>query len=145
MLARIAGWFKSERTKHPDAAAFVRAVPSILDIYGGLLEKYPAAYIDETWLPVDKESMKGAFKSVWILAADDDGRKWIEHAWMNLSLFQPGVGELPVTCDVLGDATQENVEKLNRWLSFANIGQKEDEVNLAELLAFTRTQEANST
>jgi hypothetical protein len=145
MLARIAGWFKRKSTKHPDAAAFVRAVPSILDLYDGLLEKYPAAYLDETWLPVDKESMKGAFKAAWILAADENDRKWIERSWMSLSLFQPGVGELPVSCDVLGDATQENVEKLDHWLSFANIGQAEDEANQAELLAFIRTQEANPT
>lgn len=37
----------------------------IMEKYGALIEKHPGAYMDETWLPVDKDQMRAAFKAAW--------------------------------------------------------------------------------
>jgi len=142
-IGRRFGWFKKILTKHPDAAAFAKAVPSILTIYAELLEKHSLAYIDETWLPVDKNSMKTAFKAAWILAEDDDGRRWIQDAWMSLSMFQPGVGDVPLMCAIVGGVPNDDMNILNGWMHFADLSRAEDENNRAEILAFVRKQAAN--
>jgi hypothetical protein len=136
------GWLK-RKNRQTDTATFVKKVPNVLTQYGQLLEDYPSAYMDETWLPLDKASMKRVLKAGWILAADDEGRKWIESAWTSLSLFQPGVGSSPVNCDVLGGASEENSNNLDQWVHFAKIGHADDEANKVEFLAFVRKQKNN--
>jgi hypothetical protein len=138
------GWFKRKNGR-ANTAAFVKTVPNVLTQYGDLLEKHPSAYMDDTWLPLDKPSMKRVLKAGWILAADDEARKWIENAWTCLSLFQPGIGSVPVDCDVLGGASEENLKNLDRWVHLANIGRAEDEANQAEFLAFVRQRKSNQT
>jgi hypothetical protein len=137
---RVSGQFKKENNGYGDTAAFVRVVPSILTLYAELLEKYPLGFIDETWLPVDKDSMKGAFKAAWILAENDDGRQWIQDAWMSLSMFQPGVGDAPVMCAILGGVVNEDMNILNGWKLLARIGQAEEETIRAEIRAFVSRQ-----
>jgi hypothetical protein len=139
-IGRGFGWFKKKTSGYGDTAAFVRAVPIIITLYAELLEKYPIAFIDETWLPVDKSSMKSAFKAAWILANDDDGREWIQDAWISLSMFQPGIGHVPVMCETLDGIVNEDMNILNGWLLLSRIGQAEEETNKAEIRAFVSKQ-----
>jgi hypothetical protein len=43
-------WIKDSRNRAAEAH-FIESVPRVLAEYGKLLEKFPAAYIDEAWLP----------------------------------------------------------------------------------------------
>ena len=60
------GWLRSSILKRsPEQSA--PEVSRIIATYGELLEKYPAAYMDESWLPVSKKQMRRVFKEAWKL------------------------------------------------------------------------------
>jgi hypothetical protein len=130
-------WLR-RRKERSNTVAFVKSVPDILARYGELIEKYPTGFIDETWLPENKSTMKRALKVGWILATDDDDREWISAGWNCLSVFQPGVGDVPIGTSESDENSYEGTARLNRWLRFAKMGQAEDELNEAEMNEFIR-------
>src|SRR5260370_14361055 len=114
-------WIKDRRNRAAEAH-FIESVPRVLAEYGKLLEKFPAAYIDEARLPLKKLGMKRALKIGWKLAKDDEQREWIKIGWTLLSQFQKGVGSKPIDSNII---TQENPAKLDTCLELANIAHLE--------------------
>ena len=95
------GWLKRRPDpSKPEVTEFLKQMPLILGQYGGLLDKYPMAFIDETWLPVNKLTMKAVFKMAWLMYPEPRHRGAVERAWMSLSYFQPGIGDAPIDCQI---------------------------------------------
>jgi hypothetical protein len=69
----------------------------ILIDYSALVEGFPDCVIDSSWLPANKEQMKGALKLSWLQATNAVARNWVETGWYLLSHFQDDVGEIPIT------------------------------------------------
>jgi hypothetical protein len=114
-------------------------VPKIMQQYGALLEKYPTAYVDETWLPVPKEQMRLVFKAAWKMAPTAQLRNYVEVGWTCLSMFQPGVGKTPVDGAVPSDASPQSLmAQLSRFVEFGKRAQAEAERDLIEMRAFVR-------
>jgi hypothetical protein len=127
-------WIKDRRNRATEAH-FIESVPRVLAEYGKLLEKFPAAYIDEAWLPLKKLGMKRALKIGWKLAKDDEQREWIKIGWTLLSQFQKGVGSKPIDSNII---TRENLARLDRFLELAKIAQLEADSDQIELLEFVQ-------
>ena len=108
------GWLRSSILKRsPEQSA--PEVSRIIATYGELLEKYPAAYMDESWLPVSKKQMRRVFKEAWKLAPTAEMRNYVEVAWPLLSMFQPGIGRIPVDAGER-DGTPESLKMLHEYL-----------------------------
>jgi hypothetical protein len=137
MFDQIRKWRKESEIRR-----IAETVPDILARYGELLEKYPTAYMDEKWLPVNKASMKQALKIGWLMSKNDQQREYIRSGWVYLSLFQKDVGNIPADANVPVDATPESIASLDRFLHFAKLGRAEDEANMRELDEFIRSQDA---
>ncbi len=78
--------------------------------------------------PADKERLIEIFKILW-LAADvqdlNEMRETTENYWCQLSLFQPGVGGVPISFDISKDNPtvkewRERKERVEKWLELAN-------------------------
>jgi len=132
------GWFKpSQPKKSRDLAA--RDVADIISKYGELLEKYPTAYMDESWLPVPKEQMRLVFQAAWKIAPTVEMRNFVEVGWTLLSMFQPGVGPIPVDANTPNDASPSDITKmLGKYLKIADAAKPESERDYREMREFTR-------
>jgi hypothetical protein len=113
-------------------------VASIVAKYGELLEKYPAAYMDESWLPLPKKQMRLVFKAAWTIAPTAEMRHYVEVAWPMLSMFQPGIGPVPVDA-AERDGTPESLRMLNEYLKLSEQTKAESDRDYAEMREFTRT------
>ncbi len=132
-------WFK-ERRKKALEDQFIKAVPAILARYGDLLEKYPACYVDETWLPVAKPMMKRALKIGWLMAKGNDQlREHVKVGWTLLSTFQKGVGPKPIDMTVKSDPlSDEGMDHLNRMLKIGRSSEAEMNADRDEMQEFIR-------
>ncbi len=112
----------------------------ILEKYGALLETHAGSYMDETWLPVDKDQMRLAFKAAWKMTQNDKLRNHIEVAWVSLSMFQPGVGQIPIdgAAPKLKD-TPQNIARFDRFMQLHEIGQPQAEKELAAIREFKKS------
>jgi hypothetical protein len=109
---------------------------AILASYQELLEKYPTAYLDETWLPVSKNEIKAILKTAWVSTKNTDRREWIQIAWSLLSKFPPGIGS-PIRCSAQSYVYDEgNGRSLERYLEIAKIAHAEEDAIRNEILEF---------
>jgi hypothetical protein len=53
----------AKRRKRIEAQEFAKLAGEALARLGQLMEKYPGSFLDETWLPLPKDSMKGILKA----------------------------------------------------------------------------------
>jgi hypothetical protein len=137
-MAKMFGWFKPSRPKKPRDLT-VGDVADIISRYGELLEKYPTAYMDESWLPVPKEQMRLVFKAAWKIAPTAEMRNYVEVGWTLLSMFQPGVGPVPVDAATPKDASPSDITKmLGKYLKIADAAKPESERDYREMREFTR-------
>ena len=112
-------------------------VSRIIATYGELLEKYPAAYMDESWLPVSKKQMRRVFKEAWKLAPTAEMRNYVEVAWPLLSMFQPGIGRIPVDAGER-DGTPESLKMLHEYLKLSERAKAESDRDYADMREFIR-------
>jgi hypothetical protein len=132
-------WFKPKGTNKPKTLT-AADVGEVIEQYGELFEKYPRAYMDETWLPVPKDQMRLAFKVAWKLAPNAELRNWVEVGWTMLHMFQPGVGQTPVDCKASKDPRDKQaLAQLERYLELANASKAEGERDVAEIDEFIRS------
>lgn len=130
-------WFKSSILRRsPELNASY--VSRIIAEYGELLEKYPAAYLDESWLPVSKKKMRLVFKAAWKIAPTAEMRNYVEVVWPLLSMFQPGIGPIPVDA-AERDGTPESLKMLHEYLKLCERTKTESDRDYAEMREFTRT------
>jgi 5-carboxymethyl-2-hydroxymuconate isomerase len=135
------GWLKSSILRRsPELKA--SDVSRIIADYGELLEKYPAAYMDESWLPVPKKKMRVVFKAAWKMAPTAEMRNYVEVAWTLLSMFQPGVGRIPVDA-AERDGTPESLKMLHEYLKLSERSKAESDRDYAEMREFTRANVAS--
>lgn len=99
----------------------------MMNTYIALLKAHPHHVLEASWLPADKERMIEIFKILW-LAADvqdlNEMREVTEDYWCRLSLFQPGVGGVPISFDISEDNPtvkewRERKERVEKWLELA--------------------------
>src|SRR5579863_5149257 len=113
------GWFKSQ--SKAAANLTLADVAPVLEKYGMLLEKYPTAFVDESWLPVPKNQMRLVFKAAWKLAPTAEMRNYVEVGWTLLSMFQPDVGAVPVDAATPKNASPNDVvTMLGKYLKIAD-------------------------
>lgn len=130
------GWLKSSILKRsPELKA--PDVSGIIAQYGELLEEYPAAYMDESWLPVSKKKMRIVFKAAWKMAPTAEMRNYVEVAWTLLSMFQRGIGSIPVDA-AARDGTPESLKMLHEYLKLCERAKAESDRDYAEMREFTR-------
>jgi hypothetical protein len=122
----------------PSPAVTLAEVSKIMQQYDELLGKYPAAYIDESWLPVPKERMRQVFKAAWKMAPNAEIRHFVELEWTFLSMFQPSVGATPIGNAIPVDVSPQSVALINRFVELSELAEAETENDLAEMHAFTR-------
>jgi hypothetical protein len=137
---QMLGWLKSAILRRsPELKA--SEVSSIIAKYGELLEKHPAAYMDERWLPVSKKKMRLVFKAAWKMAPTSEMRNYVEVAWTMLSMFQPGIGPIPVDAGER-DGTPESLKMLHEYLKLSERAKTESDRDYAEMREFTRANVA---
>ena len=130
------GWLRSSILKRsPEQRA--PEVSRIIATYGELLEKHPAAYMDESWLPVSKKQMRRVFKEAWKLAPTAEMRNYVEVAWPLLSMFQPGIGRIPVDAGERG-GTPESLKMLHEYLKLSERAKAESDRDYADMREFIR-------
>lgn len=105
-------WFRRKPAKLVDLAT--DAIVDIIGKYAELLERYPTAFIDESWLPVPKAQMPQVFKAAWKNGAERPAVELHRTGWVSLSMFQPGVETTPVDAAAPRDASRESTETLDR-------------------------------
>lgn len=130
------GWLRSILRLSPKPNP--SEVASIVAKYGELLERYPAAYMDDSWLPLPKKQMRLAFKAGWTIAPTAEMRHYVEVAWPMLSMFQPGIGPVPVDA-AERDGTPESLRMLQEYLKLSERTKAESDRDYAEMREFTRT------
>jgi hypothetical protein len=96
----------------------------ILNTYSELLVAYPHHFLDASWLPADKQKIIEIFKVLLSSGPPDESQKKLENWWCLLSRFQPGVGAMPITYEILKDNPPvkewyERIEQTERWLEIA--------------------------
>jgi hypothetical protein len=114
-------------------------VARIMQEYSGLLEKYPTAYMDEKWLPVPKDQMRLVLKAAWKMAPNAELRKYVEIGWTLLSMFQTGVGDIPVDGDIPRDPkliSEAHLQKLDRYVVLGKLAEVEGDKELVEMRSF---------
>jgi hypothetical protein len=117
-------------------------VMSLLERYGALIEKHSDAYLDETWLPVDKDSMRSAFKSAWKMTTDSKTRNWIEVGWVLLANFQPGIGQTPITDEPPdpNNLTPESMAAFDRYIQMSEAVLADSQRELTAIQEFKKSQ-----
>jgi hypothetical protein len=141
-------WKRLPERKNRGIENSSEAVPEILGCYGELIlncyreliEKYPMAYLDESWLPANKPEMKQILKIGWLLAKDHQQRKSIEAGWAFLSRFQKGVGNVPADANVPVPVTRDSRAQSDRYLMLAKYSEAEMHVDLQEMRQFIQSQ-----
>lgn len=131
------GAMEADISKKPKTAMV--DVEETIARYGELIEKYPASYIDETWLPASKDQMRVAFKAVWQSAPEL--RNSVEVGWALLHIFQPGVGQMPICPTAPKDPRdKQGMARLERYLALDKKAETERKSDAAEMKAFIGNQ-----
>ena len=133
----------AKRRKRIEAEEFAKLAGEALGRLGQLMEKYPGSFLDETWLPLPKDSMKGIIKASIATAKTSARREVFEVGWLMLANFQPGIGDTPISMPAfparLADVTPEFKKALDDWQVVSNRVQAESEQCMAEMRAYVET------
>jgi hypothetical protein len=129
------GWLRKNKPKQVSPEQMSEEMTRIMNTYIALLKAHPRHVLEASWLPADKERMIEIFKILW-LAADvqdlNEMREATENYWCQLSLFQPGVGGVPISFDISKDNPtvkewRERKERVEKWLEFASAEREKHE------------------
>jgi hypothetical protein len=135
---------KGQQAKRPRTLTTAADVVEVLGQYGELLEKYPSAFVDETWLPVPKDQMRLAFKAALKFAPNEQMREWVKIGWTLLHWFQPGIGPTPLEGKPPKDPRSKDprdilaMAQFERYVELLRTSQVEMERDNAEMDAFIR-------
>lgn len=107
-----------------------------------LMERHPLAILDISWLPLPKAEMKKALRLLWQIAPNEQLRNQMEVAYIHLSNFQEGVGDIPLEPIVPPNSPLEKVAAiLDPYMLFAAQVQAETHALSQELQQFERSVE----
>lgn len=121
------GWLRKTTPKKLSPNQTSEDVTRIMNTYIALLKAHPHHVLEESWLPVNKNRMIEIFKLLWS-GANMQGRKEMrevtEDYWCRLSLFQLGVGGVPISFDIKEDNPsvkewRERKGRVEKWLELA--------------------------
>jgi len=105
-----------------------------------LMERHPLAILDVNRLPLPKAEMKAAMKLMWQLAPNEQRRNQMEVAYIHLSNFQEGVGDVPLEPVVPPNSPPEKVAAiLDPYILFAAQVQAETHTLSQEFQQFERS------
>jgi hypothetical protein len=124
-----------KRQKVREYEELARNIPRILARYGDLIEKYPTSYVDETALPLDKSGMKTVLRIALDAEVDHNRIAWLRTAWVLLSRFQPDIGPIPLSLEILERPTDADLANMDRYFAVAKKSAAEAEDDLRELRA----------
>ena len=101
------GWLRNNKLKHiSPGQQMSEEMTRMMNTYIALLKTHPHHVLEELWLPADKKGMIEIFKILWLGASVQDlkeMREVTEDYWRRLSLFQLGVGGVPISFDISND------------------------------------------
>ena len=136
-------WLRGGQAAPSTSAAPGMATELALDAVAKLselLERHPLAILDVNRLPLPKAEMKTALKLLWQLAPNEQRRNQVEVAYIHLSNFQDGVGDVPLEPIVPPNSPPEKVAAiLDPYMLFAAQVQAETHVLSEELRQFERS------
>jgi hypothetical protein len=121
------GWLRKNKPKQISSERMSEEMTRIMSTYIALLNAHPHHVLDESWLPADKNGMIEVFKILWLGANVQnlkEMREVTEDYWCRLSLFQLGVGGVPISFDISKDNPtvkewHERKERVEKWLKLA--------------------------
>ncbi len=121
------GWLRKNTPKKISPEQMSEEMTRIMNTYIALLKAHPHHVLEESWLPADKKRMIEIFKILWLGANVQDlkeMREVTEDYWCGLSLFQLGVGGVPISFDISKDNPTvkewyERKERVEKWLKLA--------------------------
>jgi hypothetical protein len=137
-------WLKPKGTNKPRKLTTAADVMDVLGKYGELLEKYPSAFVDETWLPVPKDQMRLAFKAALKFAPNEQMRELVKVGWVYLHWFQPGIGPTPLVGKPPKDPRSKDsrdiqaMAQFERYVELLKTSEVEMQRDNAEMEAFIR-------
>lgn len=137
---------KANRSGEDESVATEATSPwEVLPRLRDLMQRFPFAICDVSFLPLSKPDMKIALKLAWDLAASDRQRAAIEAGFLSLSQFQAGVGDQPIDGDFPPAADPvETAALVNAWMPWAERCET-DKWNLwVELVQFKQQRIAKS-
>src|ERR1700733_15079236 len=84
-----------ERRRRAHAQMMAKALPIALSQYGELLQKHSGAIVDESWLPLPKDTLKTMLKAAIASNRNEANRDALKVGWLMLANFQSGIGAAP--------------------------------------------------
>jgi hypothetical protein len=147
------GMRESQAKNKPRTSAIPieKSSAELVGALGELMEQYPTAFLDSSRLPAPKKKMKTAIMDVW--KRERSLRGQLTHAYMYLSHFQDGIGDVVLDCkipavrvgadgapdpDSLRQQAREIVgsENLQKWIMWSKVSIAEAEILSQEWRAF---------
>jgi hypothetical protein len=131
------GWLRKNKPKQISPEQMSKET-RIMHTYMELLRAYPHHVLEESWLPADKKGMIEIFKILWLGANVQNltkMREVIEDYWCRLSLFQLGVGSVPISFEISKDNPTvkewyDRKERVEKWLNLAAAERKKYESDI---------------
>ncbi len=103
-------WSKLKKSqKNREIAQTIVRAQKAVSVYGALLERYPAAILDVSSLPLPKAEMKTALQVAWRFSNDPHFRSAVEAGYTMLGQFQEGVESKPLSFDLTPGMTPAEV------------------------------------
>jgi hypothetical protein len=143
----IREWIVRRRDRRT-AEMLARRIPLVLGRFGELIEKYPASFVDEKWLPLDKAGMKTVFKIAIAAEKDPERIEQLRVGWMFLASFQPNIGDTPITFPQASTPEEilepEKMALLESYVAMSRIVTEESARTLAEIREYVASLSAKS-
>lgn len=139
----------TKRRERKTAEMLARKIPLVLARLGELIEKHPASFMDEKWLPLDKPSMKTVLKIAIAAERDPSKVEWLRTGWMMLAQFQPNIGDAPVTWPNASTPDEmlapETLAALERFTTVSKAVTEESARTLVEIRQYVASLPAKET
>ncbi len=139
------GFIDSLKHGKPRLAEKTKASPSVgevIETYGALLENYPFSILDSSMLPVPKPQMKAILKTAYRETRGEQMRRHLEAGFMFLSMFQDGVGPMPIDGKLFKGCGKSNIHAelaaFKKWMPWQERSSVEMECLLDEWNRFKK-------
>jgi hypothetical protein len=139
------GFVDSLKHVKPKAVERAKTSPSVgevIETYGALLEKYRFSIIDSSMLPAPKPQMKAILKTAYRETHSEQMRRHLEAGFIFLSMFQDGVGPMPIDGNLSEGYGKSNMQAdmaaLKKWMPWQERSSAEMERLLDEWNRFKK-------